>query len=107
MSGISTHVLDTGTGRPAVGVAVVLERREEGAWVRCGSGVTDGDGRCKDLLGVATRGRYRLTFETGEYFAGNSFFPEVAIVFDVAEDCGKYHVPLLVSGFGYTTYRGS
>lgn len=110
MSGISTHVLDTGTGRPAAGVAVALERLEVGAWVRVGSGVTDDDGRCKDLLGAARKGIYRLTFATGEYFGRDgrpTFFPEVALTFDVTEDGGKYHVPLLVSGFGYTTYRGS
>jgi 5-hydroxyisourate hydrolase len=109
MSGISTHVLDTGTGRPAAGVGVLLERWDS-AWVHCGAGVTDGDGRCKELLGVVVRGRYRLTFQTGEYFGrdgGHTFFPEVGITFQVVEDGGKYHVPLLVSGFGYTTYRGS
>jgi len=109
MSGISTHVLDTGAGRPAAGVAVRLERWELDAWLVCASANTDVDGRCKELLapaGVAA-GRYRLTFATWEYFAGKTFFPEVAITFEVDREGGSYHVPLLVSGFGYTTYRGS
>jgi 5-hydroxyisourate hydrolase len=109
MSGISTHVLDTGAGRPAAGVAVTLERWELDAWLVCASASTDADGRCRELLapaGVAA-GRYRLTFATGEYFGGKTFFPEVAIVFEVDREGGNYHVPLLVSGFGYTTYRGS
>jgi 5-hydroxyisourate hydrolase len=112
MSGISTHVLDTATGRPAAGVGVVLERWELDAWLVCATAATDSDGRCKELLAAArvAAGRYRLIFATGDYFArdgGHTFFPEVAVTFEVLADGGNFHVPLLVSGFGYTTYRGS
>lgn len=111
MSGISTHILDTALGRPAAGVAVTLERWEGGAWVVCGAGATDADGRLKGLLAVeqVSSGRYRLIFATGEYFARQghaAFYPEVAVTFE-AEREGSYHVPLLLSGFGYSTYRGS
>jgi 5-hydroxyisourate hydrolase len=112
MSGISTHVLDTGTGRPAAGVGVTLERWELDAWLVCGTEVTDADGRCKGLLSAedVSTGRYRLTFQTGKYFAGegrHTFFPEVTVTFGVEREGDSYHVPLLVSGFGYSTYRGS
>jgi 5-hydroxyisourate hydrolase len=112
MSGISTHILDTGLGRPAAGVAVTLERWKLDAWLACGSGITDGDGRCKGLLPAehVSVGRYRLNFATGEYFAGDrrhTFFPEVTVTFEVEREGGSYHVPLLLSGFGYSTYRGS
>jgi 5-hydroxyisourate hydrolase len=112
MSGISTHVLDTAKGRPAAGVRVTLDRWEWDAWVSYASAVTDGDGRCKGLLAAerVLAGRYRLTFATGEYFGrdgGHAFFPEVAVTFEVEREGGSYHVPLLVSGFGYSTYRGS
>jgi 5-hydroxyisourate hydrolase len=110
VSGISTHVLDTAKGRPASGVGVTLERWELDAWLPCAASRTDADGRCKGLLQAVVAGRYRLTFATGEYFAGDgghTFFPEVAVTFEVERDGGSYHVPLLVSGFGYSTYRGS
>lgn len=108
MSGISTHVLDTSTGKPASGMAVTLDRWELDRWFQCISATTDEDGRLKPLLDPAEvrAGRYRLTFQTGAYF-GHTLYPEVAITFEVAEDDGNYHVPLLVSPFGYSTYRGS
>jgi 5-hydroxyisourate hydrolase len=111
MSGISTHVLDVARGRPAAGVEVVLEKREQGLWISCGRGVTNEDGRCAELLPLerVEAGDYRLTFATEAYLSGQGqsvFFPEVAISFRAAEGT-KYHVPLLLSPFGYSTYRGS
>jgi 5-hydroxyisourate hydrolase len=112
MSPITTHVLDVARGRPAVGVAAVLEiRTAPEAWAERGRGTTDADGRIRDLLaGPLVPGVYRLTFDTGAYFAAQqvaSFYPRVTVVFQV-EDAGQhYHVPLLLSAFGYSTYRGS
>lgn len=102
---LSTHVLDTGKGEPAAGVVVRLE--QDGRVV--GRGTTDGDGRISDfgagLLGV---GVYRLVFETDGYFgAGEAFFPEVAVTFRCDGQRAKYHVPLLLSPYSYSTYRGS
>jgi 5-hydroxyisourate hydrolase len=106
---ISTHVLDTARGHPAEGVPVVLEH-DAGGWTEVGRGVTDADGRVRELLGgELADGRYRLTFDTAQYFrvVGEvAFYPEVSVVFLVAGG-GHYHVPLLLSPFGYTTYRGS
>jgi 5-hydroxyisourate hydrolase len=112
MSGISTHVLDTAKGQPGSGVAVTLERWELDAWLICASAETDADGRCRELLaaGKVLAGRYRLTFQTGEYYGrdgGHTLYPEVAITFEVTTDGTSYHIPLLISGFGYSTYRGS
>ena len=114
MSGITTHVLDLATGSPARGVAVKLEvQMAERGWVTLSDRVTDDDGRVRDLLAAGAKldaGRYRLTFATGAYFAGQSrdcFHPEAAITFDVRDGAQHYHVPLLLSPFGYSTYRGS
>lgn len=107
MAAISTHVLDTVTGRPAAGVAVTLTRIEEGGETQVASTSTDGDGRVPDLMG-GTRlrtGVYRITFNTAAY--GNSFYPEVAVVFRVSDPDQHHHIPLLLSAFGYSTYRGS
>jgi 5-hydroxyisourate hydrolase len=110
-SPITTHVLDTSRGKPAVGVAVVLERQAGAVWSELGRGVTDGDGRNRSLMtGDLTAGVYRLTFATDAYFAAlgiAGFFPEVPIVFRIDETRSHYHVPLLLSPFGYSTYRGS
>ena len=109
MSGITTHVLDTSRGRPAAGVSVRLER---GAAV-LGSGRTDADGRMRDLLPPHLQlhsGAYRLVFETGVYFREQgveAFYPHVAIDFEIRDAAQHYHVPLLLSPFGYSTYRGS
>ncbi len=114
MSAITTHVLDTSRGRPASGVVVRLE--VEGAarsWRQIGKGATDADGRATNLLanGFALQaGTYRLIFETGPYFAAQgteTFYREVVIVFTVSDPEQHYHVPLLLSPFGYSTYRGS
>ena len=105
MSGITTHVLDTARGRPAAGVPVVLELRDGDAWREVGRGTTDEDGRLRTLTGPSIdAGTYRITFDTS---ARSDFFPEVAIAFEVKDAAQHYHVPLLVSPFGYTTYRGS
>ncbi len=100
---ITTHVLDTAQGGPASGVPVRLEIRSGGAWSLVGQGVTDADGRLK-TLGSRGAGTYRLTFETR---AQSAFFPEVAILFEIADASAHYHVPLLLAPFGYSTYRGS
>ena len=114
MSAITTHVLDTAQGRPARGIAVVLEvQTEDGGWKTLGRGETDEDGRVRTLLATEAqleRGVYRLTFETGAYFSAQGvegFYPFASIVFNVREPGGHYHVPLLLSPFGYSTYRGS
>jgi len=112
MSGISTHVLDTSKGLPARGVRVALERRSlEGGWVEVSKGVTDQNGRVAELLGNGEglqAASYRLIFSTGEYFQGQEcFYPEVTVQFDVRDTTVHYHVPLLLSPYGYTTYRGS
>ena len=109
---ITTHVLDTARGLPAQGVPIVLEHATADGWRLLGSGATDADGRARDLVAGATalaHGRYRLTFDTGAYFRGRGepvFYPEVTVVFTVAAD-ERHHVPLLLSPFGYSTYRGS
>ena len=108
MSGITTHVLDTSRGCPAAGVPVVLERAVNGGWEAVARGATDADGRASDLLtSIPTDGHYRLTFDTGAYFGDAGFYPEVSVTFAVA--CGEehYHVPLLLSPCGSSTYRGS
>ena len=114
MSAITTHVLDIAHGRPAAGVAVLLERRDAtGQFCEAGRGVTDAEGRVKTLLGPGSAlavGTWRLTFETGAYFwaAGETaFHPTISVTFDVTDAAQHHHVPLLVSPFGYTTYRGS
>lgn len=111
MSGITTHVLDTSRGCPAAGVPVVLERAVDSVWQPVGRGMTDADGRASDLLSSPpVDGRYRLTFDTDAYFhaVGEAgFYPEVSVTFVVGRGEEHYHVPLLLSPFGYSTYRGS
>jgi 5-hydroxyisourate hydrolase len=113
VGGITTHVLDTSAGRPAGGVPVRLEIRNGDAWKPVGEGRTDDDGRLRDLVpggpgsGPAV---YRMRFDTASYFAARGikgFYPEVAIEFEVTDAGEHYHVPLLLSPFGYSTYRGS
>ena len=102
---ITTHVLDTAQGKPASGIPVRLELREPQGWTLVGEGVTDADGRLRTLCkGPPRAGSYRLTFDTR---ARSTFFPEVAITFEAADAGAHYHVPLLLSPFGYSTYRGS
>ncbi|UZK66450.1 hydroxyisourate hydrolase [Sphingomonas sp. M1-B02] len=111
MSTLSTHVLDTAHGRPAAGMAVVLI----GPDGEIASGITDADGRCPDLApGPLAPGRYALRFAVAAYFRASGvtlpdppFLDEVTVDFGIAADGGHYHVPLLVSPFAYSTYRGS
>ena len=109
---ITTHVLDTSLGRPAQGVSVTLEMEAGEGWRLIGQGSTDADGRLTDLVssGHVSEGKYRLRFETGAYFAGRqiqTFYPMVEIIFHVRDATRHHHVPLLLSPYGYTTYRGS
>jgi 5-hydroxyisourate hydrolase len=104
MISISTHVLDTATGEPAAAVKVSLEHRTDSAWSDLSSEVTDDTGRIGDLGSNLDPGSYRLRFDTGGY--GNRFFPEVVIAVELDEE-RHYHVPLLLSPYGYSTYRGS
>jgi 5-hydroxyisourate hydrolase len=111
MSPITTHVLDTALGRPAAGVRVELSRASGRGWTVLGRGVTDADGRCRGLLkdGPLPRGTYRLSFGAAAYFRKTkraAFYPMVEVVF-TARDARHHHVPLLLSPWGYTTYRGS
>jgi 5-hydroxyisourate hydrolase len=119
---LSTHVLDATSGRPAAGVPVRLERRGPDGWSPAGSGQTDADGRLR-LAGGADGlepgaepgpgfepGVYRITFDTGSYFQARgtaSFYPEVTVTFEMTGPGQHYHVPLLLSPFAYSTYRGS
>lgn len=113
MSEITTHVLDTSRGGPAEGVPATLEVEAAGGWKLLGKGITNSDGRITDLTpkeAQLTAGVYRLIFDTGRYFAGqqlDAFYPQVTIVFRIEDPTQHYHVPLLLSPFGYSTYRGS
>ncbi len=113
MSGISTHILDLTSGRPAPGVAVQLSRKANGEWLEVSRRETDADGRVKSLLEdseSSAAGSYRLHFETGEYFLGQgieAFHPFVEITFEVRNAGEHYHVPVLVTPHSYSTYRGS
>jgi len=113
MSAITTHVLDLKSGLPARGVAVRLEIQGQGRWTALGDRVTDDDGRVRDFIAQGARvdsGLYRLTFRTGDYFRAQgtpAFHPEVVVSFEIADPARHHHVPLLISPFGYTTYRGS
>jgi 5-hydroxyisourate hydrolase len=113
MSAITTHVLDLAKGRPAAGVPIALATRDGASWRELGQGLTDADGRLRTLLpdgAPLEAGTYRLLFDTAAYFAVqgiDGFSPEVSVVFEVKEPGGHFHVPLLLSPFGYSTYRGS
>ena len=107
MSAITTHVLDTSRGMPVPGIQVILEKRlPGGVWQSAGAGVTDADGRAKSLLADGaefTEAVYRLTFSNRP----DGLYPEVTIAFWVRDSSRHYHIPLLLSPYGYTTYRGS
>ena len=112
MSQITTHVLNTSQGKPAQGIGVSLLKYSGGQWEPLTSGITDQDGRVSDLLETGVKlsqDKYRLEFELESYFAElgvSTFYPEASVVFMV-RDQSHYHIPLLLSPFGYTTYRGS
>ena len=110
-SRVTTHVLDAVSGRPAVAVVVTLEHRAAAGWRPVASGDTDDDGRIADF-GPADLdpGTYRVSFDTAAYFAGTgqrAFYPEVSITFTLDDPEAHYHVPLLLSPYAYSTYRGS
>lgn len=111
MSSLSTLVLDTSIGRPASNVTIILEKAGGGGWHTAGRGKTDLDGRCPSLLKNGERlkkGVYRLTYGVAAYFKRTrqtAFYPSVSVVFTV-RDSRPHHVPLLLSPFGYSTYRG-
>jgi 5-hydroxyisourate hydrolase len=111
MSAVTTHVLDTSLGKPAVGVPVLLEvRAEDGTWKPIGRAATDSDGRAQMAEEHVARGTYRISFDTASYFLAlnvQGFYPEVQIAFEVRDPSQHYHVPLLLSRYGYSTYRGS
>jgi 5-hydroxyisourate hydrolase len=109
---ITTHVLDTSIGRPGAAIAIELERADRNVWHLVGGGVTDDDGRLRTLTpaGPLVAGTYRIRFQTGAYFAARGvtgFFPLVEIQFTVTDADAHYHVPLLLSPFAFSTYRGS
>jgi 5-hydroxyisourate hydrolase len=107
MSAITTHVLDTATGRPAAGIHVVLHYQEPQGWKAVGVGITDADGRVQTLLPddyPLAAGTYSLIFNTDQYSA---FYRKVQVEFTIQDTTRKYHLPLLLSPFGYSTYRGS
>jgi 5-hydroxyisourate hydrolase len=106
---LSTHVLDATTGLPAPGVRVTLEQRGEGGWATVAEARTDGDGRIREL-GAPGIGTHRISFATGAYFTERgvaTFYPEVVIAFEVVDAAAHHHVPLLLSPYAYSTYRGS
>ena len=111
-SPITTHVLDVSLGKPASNILCKLRRlNSQNKWEKISEGITNQDGRVEDLLSTAlTKGTYRLEFLTGPYFENrkvSTFYPSVNIIFEVTAPEEHYHVPLLLSPFGYSTYRGS
>ncbi len=112
MSQVTTHVLDTSSGKPAEGIRIALSLYKNNSWAELAHGITNKDGRISDLIedkGKLDKGIYKMNFETGIYFkekALRNFYPYVEIVFEIDSD-EHYHIPLLLSPFGYSTYRGS
>jgi 5-hydroxyisourate hydrolase len=109
---ITTHVLDIARGEPAHGITVILELRQASEWTPIGRGTTDEKGRINTLTdGPVSPGTYRLTFDIGTFHREQGlsvpFFPEVKIAFTVRDPDEHFHLPLLLSPFGYTTYRGA
>jgi 5-hydroxyisourate hydrolase len=112
MTGITTHVLDTARGRPAAGMRVTLEARAADGWTEVGGGVTDADGRVPGLAAAGTvrAGVHRVSFATGDWFAAQGirgFYPQVTVECLIEDPEAHYHIPLLISPYGYSTYRGS
>ncbi len=110
---LSVHILNQQTGLPSPDVTVTLEKQQQGGWTTLASGKTDADGRIKSLYpqeGDMQPGVYKVTFKTGEYFHAHkqaSFFPEIPVLFSVSRSNEKLHIPLLLSQYGYSTYKGS
>ncbi|EHM38294.1 MULTISPECIES: hydroxyisourate hydrolase [Hafnia] len=110
---LSVHILNQQTGLPSSGVTVTLEHKEGEKWVNLSSAVTDADGRIPALYPAhktMTPGDYKVTFKTGTYFSAlkqDTFFPEIPVVFHVTKMNQHLHIPLLLSQYGYSTYRGS
>src|SRR5262245_53175946 len=114
MSKVTSHILDTTVGRPASGISVLLEHESaQQGWVPVGDAVSNPDGRVGNLVpaGLTLRiGRYRLLFDTGPYYAEKNlqaFFPQVCVIFHVHDPEQHYHLPLLISRYSFTTYRGT
>jgi len=113
MSQITTHILDTSRGKPAADVPITLFQQQGEQWLQRGKGKTDQDGRISHLLAddvVLPAGLYRMHFETKAYFIAHNdsvFYPFVDIVFEISDAGEHYHIPLLLTAFGYSTYRGS
>lgn len=113
VSPITTHILDTARGCPAQGVPLSIEIERSGKFEILGKGETNSDGRVIDLLPhdrPLEPGRYRMRFETAKYFEeikSEGFYPYVEVVFEIRNNTQHYHIPLLLSPFGYSTYRGS
>lgn len=111
-SPLTSHVLDTARGRPAAGMHLTIDRLDGATWTPVAKGVTNDDGRVPDLFTASTfvAATYRATFATGPWLEANDlpvFYPEATVVFVVDEPTQHYHIPLLISPFGYSTYRGS
>ena len=110
---LSVHILNQQTGLPSQGVQVELDKQQGSSWQHIASGKTDADGRIKTLYPRADNmepGFYKVTFKTGEYFKINNmstFFPVIPVIFNVTKQNQKLHIPLLLSQYGYSTYRGS
>ena len=113
MSQITTHILDTSTGTPAKNVPLNLSQLTDGQWIELASGISNADGRVEGLLAdgrVLDAGNYKMVFNTASYFSSTGvqgFYPLVEIIFTIDGDGQHYHIPLLLSPFGYSTYRGS
>jgi 5-hydroxyisourate hydrolase len=112
MSQVTTHILNTSQGKPALGVIIILYQGGNDEWTEMARGVTDSDGRISDLLKddvILRQGIYKMRFETKDYFDKarvKTFYPYVEIIFEIDSD-EHYHVPLLLNPYGYSTYRGS
>jgi len=112
MSAITTHVLDTSFGKPAAGINICLHFLKDNSWENIAEGITNNEGRITDLLNndkIPEKGIYKMTFGTGNYFKDQgikNFYPYIEIIFEIDSD-EHYHIPLLLSPFGYSTYRGS
>jgi 5-hydroxyisourate hydrolase len=112
-SPISVHVLDISRGKPAAGMTVLLERADAEEWRELSKGKTDVAGRIETLLPQnkpIAAGTYRVTFQSGAYFAESktkTLYPRITVIFEIADPKEHYHIPLLLSPFGYSTYRGN